>query len=76
MNPYWKIRNKTITLCRLYHTIDENPKDATSKLLGMIHRFGKILGYIINTQKSLSFLYTKNKRSEKEIKETIPFITT
>ena len=30
-------------------------------------------GYKINTQKSLAFLYTKNKRSEREIKGTIPF---
>ena len=30
-------------------------------------------GYKINTQKSLEFLYTNNKRTEREIKETIPF---
>ena len=35
--------------------------------------FGKVAGYKINTQKSLAFLYTKNERSEREIKETIPF---
>ena len=27
----------------------------------------------INAQKSLGFLYTNNERSEREIKETIPF---
>ena len=27
----------------------------------------------INTQKSVAFLYTNNKRSEREIKETTPF---
>ena len=27
----------------------------------------------INTQKSLAFLYTNNEKSEREIKETIPF---
>ena len=27
----------------------------------------------INTQKSLAFLYTKNEKSEREIKESIPF---
>ena len=32
-------------------------------------------GYKINTQKSLAFLYTNSKRSEREIKETIPFTT-
>ena len=32
-----------------------------------------VAGYKINTQKSLAFLYTKNKKAEREIKETIPF---
>ena len=51
----------------------ENPKDATRKLLELINEFGKIAGYKINTQKSLAFLYTNQERSEREIKETIPF---
>ena len=51
----------------------ENPKDATRKLVELINEFGKIAGYKINAQKSLAFLYTNNKRSEREIKETIPF---
>ena len=51
----------------------ENPKDATRKLLEVINEFGKVAGYKINAQKSLAFLYTNNERSEKEIKETIPF---
>ena len=29
----------------------------------------------INTQKSLAFLYTNNEKTEREIKETIPFTT-
>ena len=29
--------------------------------------------YKINTQKSLAFLYTNNEKSEREIKESIPF---
>ena len=53
----------------------ENPKDATRKLLELINEFGKVAGYKINAQKSLAFLYTNNKRSEREIKETIPFTT-
>ena len=32
-------------------------------------------GYKINTQKSLAFLYTNNEKTEREIKETIPFTT-
>ena len=51
----------------------ENPKDATRKLLELINEFAKIAGYKIKAQKSLAFLYTSNERSEREIKETIPF---
>ena len=51
----------------------ENPKDASKKLLVLINEFGKVAGYKINAQKSLPFLYTNNKRSEREIKEIIPF---
>ena len=38
----------------------ENPKDTIRKLLELISEFSKVAGYKINTQKSLSFLYTKN----------------
>ena len=43
----------------------ENSKDATRKLLGLINGFGKAAGYKITTQKSLAFLYTNNKISER-----------
>ena len=43
------------------------------KLLKLIHEFGKVTGYKINTQKSMAFLYPNNKRSERKIRETIPF---
>ena len=33
----------------------------------------KVAGYKINTQKSLAFLYTNNEKSQREIKESIPF---
>ena len=51
----------------------DNPKDTTRKLLELINEFGKVAGYRINAQKSLAFLYTNNERSEREIKETVPF---
>ncbi len=51
----------------------ENPKDATRKLLELINEFGKVAGYKINAQKSLAFLYTNEEKSEREIKETLPF---
>ena len=51
----------------------ENPKDATRKLLELINKFGKGAGYKINAQKFLAFLYTNDEKSEREIKETLPF---
>ena len=53
----------------------ENPKDATRKLLELINEFGKVAGYKINAQKSLAFLYSNNEKSEREVKETLPFTT-
>ena len=51
----------------------ENSKDSIRKLLELISEFSKGAGYIINTQKSLAFLYTNNEKSVREIKESIPF---
>ena len=51
----------------------ENLKDTIRKLLELISEFSKVTGQKINTQKSLAFLYTNNKKSEREIKESIPF---
>ena len=53
----------------------ENPKDATRKLLELINECGRVAVYKINTQKSLALLYTNDEKSEKEIKETLPFTT-
>ena len=53
----------------------EDPKDATRKLLELINEFGKVAGYKINAQKPLAFLYTHEEKSEREIKETLPFTT-
>ena len=52
----------------------ENSKDSIRKLL--ISEFSKVAGYKISTKKSLAFLYTNNEKSEREIKESIPFIIT
>ena len=43
----------------------ENPKHSTKKLLELINEFGKVAGYKINMQKSVAFLYTNNKISER-----------
>ena len=53
----------------------ENPKDVTIILLKVINEYSKVAGYKINKQKFLAFLCTNNEKSEREIKETIPFTT-
>ena len=45
----------------------ENPKDNTRKLLELINEYRKVAGY------KIAFLYTNNEKTEREIKETIPF---
>ena len=52
-----------------------NPKDSTRKLLELINEYSKVSVYKINTQKSLAFPYTNNDKTEREIKERIPFTT-
>ena len=51
----------------------ENPKESIRKLVELISEFSKVAGYKISTHKSLAFLYTNNEKSEREIKESIPF---
>ena len=51
----------------------ENPKDSIRKLLELISEFSKVARYKINSHISLAFLYTNNEKSEREIKESIPF---
>ena len=51
----------------------ENHKNSIRKLLELISEFSKVAGYKINTQKSLTFLYTNNEKSERAVKESILF---
>jgi len=51
----------------------ENPKKSIRKSLELISEFSIVAGYKINTQKSLAFLHANNEKSEREIKESIPF---
>ena len=51
----------------------ENPKDSIRKLLELINEFSKVAVYKKSTQKSLEFKYTNNEKSEREIKDSIPF---
>jgi hypothetical protein len=50
-----------------------DPKNSTRELLSLINSFGEVAGYKINSNKSLAFLYTKDKQDEKEFRETTPF---
>ena len=51
----------------------ENLKDITRKLQEIINEYSTVARYEMNTQKSLAFLYTNNEKTEREIKEIIPF---
>jgi hypothetical protein len=48
-------------------------KISTTELLNPINSFSEVDGYKINSNKSMAFLYTKNKQAEKEIRESTPF---
>ena len=74
-NPNQKIRSKLSLFADDMILYIENPKDRIIKLLELISEFTKVARYKINTQKSLAFLYTNNEKSEREIKESIPFPT-
>jgi hypothetical protein len=50
-----------------------DPKNFTSEVLNLINNFSAVGGYKINSNKSVAFLYTKDKQDENEIRETIPF---
>jgi hypothetical protein len=50
-----------------------DPKNSTRELLSLINTFSEIVWYKLNSNKSMAFLYTKDKQAEKEIRETTPF---
>jgi hypothetical protein len=47
--------------------------NSTRELLQLINNFSKVNGYKINSNKSVAFLYTKDKQAEKEVRVKIPF---
>ena len=51
----------------------KNTKETNKKLLVLISEFSKVSGYKINTENTLAFLYTNNKKIKREIKESITF---
>jgi hypothetical protein len=50
-----------------------DPKSSTRELLQLINNFSKVAKYKINSNKSVAFLYSKDKQSKKEIREMTPF---
>ena len=48
-------------------------KNSTAEFLKLINNFSKVAGYKINSNKSVAFLYSKDKQVEKEIRERTPF---
>ena len=47
-----------------------DPKNSTRELLSLINSFNEVPGYKINSNKSMAFLYTKDKQAERVIRET------
>ena len=50
-----------------------DPKIFTKKCLQLTNTFSKVTEYKINSEKSVALLYTNDKWSEKEIRETTTF---
>ena len=47
-------------------------KHSTRKLLNLINSFSTVVGYNINSNKSMVFLYTKDKQDEKKLGKKHP----
>ena len=50
-----------------------DPKNSTREFLILISSFSEVPGYKVYSNKSMAFLYIKDKQAEKEIRETTPF---
>jgi hypothetical protein len=49
-----------------------DPKNSTRELLNLINNSSNVAGYKVNSNKSVAFLSTNDKKAEKEIRETTP----
>jgi hypothetical protein len=47
-------------------------KNSTRELLNLINNFSEVAGYKINSNKSMVFLYTKDKHTEKKLGKQHP----
>jgi hypothetical protein len=68
-----KERSQNITFSDDMVVYISDPKNCTTELLNLINSFNEVAGYKINSNKSMAFLYTKDKQAEKEIREITPF---
>jgi hypothetical protein len=50
-----------------------DPNYYTRQLLQLINIFSKVTGYKLNSKKSVTLLYIKDKQAKKKIRETTPF---
>ena len=50
-----------------------DPKNSTRELVSLINNFRKVAGYGLHSNKSVAFLYSKDKKAEKEIRKITPF---
>jgi hypothetical protein len=70
----WKRRSQIPLFADDMIVYKSDPKISTRDLLNLINYFSEVAGYKINSNKSMAFLYTKYNWTEKEIRETTPFI--
>ena len=49
------------------------PKKSSKEPLSLRNNFSKVIGYTINSNRSVAFLYSKDKQAEKEVMETTLF---
>ena len=62
------IRNEEVNIPQFIGDIIvyiSDPKNSIRELLILINSFGAVAGYKINSNKSVTFLYTKDKQDEK-----------
>jgi len=73
-DTYWKEEVKISLFADDMILYLSDPRSSNRELLNLINTFSIVAGYKINSNKSVAFLYTKEKQAEKEIRETTPFI--
>lgn len=72
----WTERCQIIPVCRWHDHLYTEIKDSTGRLLEFIREFSKTTGYKINTQKSVTFLYTYNVLADISLTRPVQFTIT